>query len=135
MRTEDSDLYPTDYSIIFALDDDEVVGVARGEVVRDGFNERFGAFDLLPLPQGMLHELAVVPDARRRGVGRLLVREFASRISSQGCTHVALMVDQSTQWEDRVKFFESCGFYSLIEGSDDDLLGAEIKTLLHVMTT
>ncbi|MEU4674797.1 GNAT family N-acetyltransferase, partial [Amycolatopsis sp. NPDC023774] len=96
------------------------------------FNERFGPFELLPVPQAMLDKVAVVPDAQGRGVGRLLVREFAAGMSSRGCTHVALMVDQSTPWEGRVKFFASCGFRSLIEGSDDDLLGAEITALRGV---
>ncbi|WP_432854872.1 GNAT family N-acetyltransferase [Amycolatopsis sp. CA-161197] len=118
--------------IVFAFDCDAVVGVAQGHMVRHGFNERFGPFELLPVPQAMLDKVAVVPDAQGRGVGRLLVREFAAGMLSRGCTHVALMVDQSTPWEGRVKFFASCGFRSLIEGSDDDLLGAEITALRGV---
>jgi GNAT superfamily N-acetyltransferase len=118
---------------VFVFDGDEAVGVAQGHVVRDGFNERFGPFESLPVPQSMLDKVAVLPAAQGRGLGRLLVREFATGMSSKwGATHVALLVDQSTEWENRVKFFESCGFSSLIEGSDDDLLGAEISTLLRV---
>lgn len=116
--------------IVFALDGNVAVGVAHGHLARDGFNERFGPYASLPGPQAMLDRIAVLPDRQGCGIGRLLLREFAVGMLEWGCTHVALMVDQSTPWEKRVKFFESCGFRSLIEDSDDDLLGIEIATLL-----
>ncbi|MFE0023391.1 GNAT family N-acetyltransferase [Amycolatopsis sp. NPDC059021] len=119
--------------VLLAVDEGRVLGVAVGHPTTTPFDDsfgRFGRFASLPVPQAWLDVIAVLPTARRRGAGRLLVRVFADIMSSRGCTHVVLKVDQATSWEARVAFFESCGF-SLLEGGDDDLRGAEITTLLE----
>ncbi|MFK0244607.1 GNAT family N-acetyltransferase [Amycolatopsis azurea] len=126
----------SDESTVFAYDGDDPVGIAQGRVVRNGFEACFGHFEFLPRPQAMLDKLAVLPGVQGHGVGRLLIREFAARMLLNECaTHVALWVDQATPWEGRVKFFESCGFSSLHEGSDrgEELppFGAEIASLVE----
>lgn len=134
MYTDERTPFLNDDLVLFAFDDDELVGVALGRLAKGGFTEWFGHFESLPIPQGILDKLAVVPKAQGRGVGRALVREFAAGLTSHGCTHLALTVDQSTPWEERVKFFESCGFYSLREDTNHEALGAAIKTLLEIQT-
>ncbi|WIX83047.1 class I SAM-dependent methyltransferase [Amycolatopsis carbonis] len=54
-----------------------------------------------------------------------------TKMFRHGCTHVAVMVDRSTDTRARVAFFEACGFASLIPSVPDDLLGAEITTVLE----
>lgn len=132
MRTDPMPRHRSGNPAVFAFEGEEALGVALGHVSREGFNERFGEFASLPGPQAMLDKLAVVPAARGRGIGQLLVREFAAGVAERRCTHVALLIDQSTPAGERVGFFLSCGFRSLIEGSADDLFGAEIATLLGV---
>lgn len=48
------------------------------------------------VPEGWINWLGVVPDARRRGVGRLLVRELARAVEEGRGTHLAALVERGT---------------------------------------
>jgi GNAT superfamily N-acetyltransferase len=59
---------------------------ARGEDGIVGFAQAM-------LPEGWINWLGVVPDARRRGVGRLLIAEVARRVREARGTHLAALVE------------------------------------------
>ena len=45
------------------------------------------------LPEGWINWLGVHPDARRRGIGRLLVAELARQVAEARGTHLAALVE------------------------------------------
>ena len=49
------------------------------------------------LPEGWINWLGVHPDARRRGIGRLLVAELARRVAEARGTHLAALVEADTR--------------------------------------
>jgi len=58
--------------------------------------------------RGWIYYLGVAPDRRRRGIGRLLVRESERRLAAFGCPKVNLMVRESN---DAVRaFYERLGY-------------------------
>ncbi|NGY63417.1 GNAT family N-acetyltransferase [Lentzea sp. NEAU-D13] len=109
----------------------QVVGIVHARFNLETYNNRFGELEGLPRPQCMLDKIAVLPTARRSGVGKLLMRETATEAQRYGCSHLALMVDWSTELRDRVEFFKACGLRSLVSGRDDDLFGADLETVLR----
>ncbi|MGH9775558.1 MAG: ribosomal protein S18-alanine N-acetyltransferase [Candidatus Acidiferrales bacterium] len=53
--------------------------------------------------------LAVVPSARRRGVGRELMAHATARAMSSGLSQIFLEVRESN--DAAIRFYEACGFY------------------------
>jgi ribosomal protein S18 acetylase RimI-like enzyme len=58
--------------------------------------------------RGWIHHLAVTPSARRRGLGRRLMREAESGLRELGCPKVNLQVRATNQ--SVVAFYESLGY-------------------------
>jgi ribosomal protein S18 acetylase RimI-like enzyme len=48
------------------------------------------------LPEGWINWLGVHPDARRRGIGRLLVAALARQVAEARGTHLAALVEVDT---------------------------------------
>lgn len=48
------------------------------------------------LPEGWINWMGVVPDARRRGIGRLLVADLARQVRDARGTHLAALVEVDT---------------------------------------
>jgi len=63
--------------------------VARDEAGLLGFAQAM-------VPEGWINWLGVVPDARRRGIGRLLVAEVARQVREARGTHLAALVEVDT---------------------------------------
>lgn len=59
------------------------------------------------LPEGWINWLGVHPDARRRGIGRLLVAELARRVAEARGTHLAALVEADG---DGQAFLRALGF-------------------------
>ena len=59
------------------------------------------------LPEGWINWLGVHPDARRRGIARLLVAELARRVAEARGTHLAAQVEADT---DGQAFLRALGF-------------------------
>ena len=59
-------------------------------------------------PVGELTELFVLPEARRMGVGRALVRAMIERLRGEGATEIRLL----TGWDNHAAqaLYEQCGF-------------------------
>lgn len=83
-----------------------------------------------PGPQAWGNWIVVAPDARGRGVGRLLIRVFVMEARQRGCTFFAAMVSWADDPTGRVGFFRSCGLRDLVPGTPDDIVGASIADIL-----
>jgi ribosomal protein S18 acetylase RimI-like enzyme len=59
------------------------------------------------IPEGWINWLGVAPDARRRGIGRLLVGELARQVREARGTHLAALVEADT---DGQSFLRALGF-------------------------
>ena len=59
------------------------------------------------LPEGWINWLGVAPEARRRGIGRLLVAELARRVGEARGTHLAALVEADS---DGQAFLRALGF-------------------------
>jgi GNAT superfamily N-acetyltransferase len=70
--------------------------------------DRLIGFAQATMPQGWINWLGVVPDERRRGVGRALVAELVSMARDRKGTHLACLVDT----ESGMAFFRSLKFTS-----------------------
>jgi ribosomal protein S18 acetylase RimI-like enzyme len=59
------------------------------------------------VPEGWINWLGVAPDARRRGIGRLLVGELAREVRTARGTHLAALVEADG---DGQAFLRALGF-------------------------
>lgn len=73
---------------------------ARGERGLQGFAQAM-------LPEGWINWLGVAPEARRRGIGRLLMADLARRVREARGTHLAAMVEVDTPGQ---AFLQALGF-------------------------
>lgn len=69
--------------VLFAIDNDRAVGVAT-------CFELFSTFQVKPFIN--IHDFAVSPDYRRRGVGRAMMQEVVAIAKEKGCCKVTLEV-------------------------------------------
>ena len=96
--------------VLLALVDDERVGVAVCFVGLSTFRAR---------PLLNIHDLAVLPQHRGRGVGRALLRAAEERARQKGCCRLTLEVrDDNTSAR---ALYRRCGF-------DDSMLGSSVAT-------
>jgi ribosomal protein S18 acetylase RimI-like enzyme len=65
--------------------------------------------------RGWINYLAVAPEYRRNGYGRLIMAEVEKRIKSKGCPKINLQVRAANT--DVIKFYQSLGY------ADDDVIG------------
>jgi len=84
----------TDHIALLAEDGGEAVGTVYANLASPHFGFVFGLYTR--------------PEARRRGVGRALMREIAAILRDEGRAHVLLSVD--TPNEDARAFYERLGF-------------------------
>jgi GNAT superfamily N-acetyltransferase len=59
------------------------------------------------LPEGWINWMGVVPDARRRGIGTLLMADVAKQVRDRRGTHLAALVEVDTPGQ---AFLGSLGF-------------------------
>ncbi len=59
------------------------------------------------VPEGWINWLGVAPDARRRGIGRLLVADLARQVGEARGTHLAAVVEADG---DGQAFLRALGF-------------------------
>jgi ribosomal protein S18 acetylase RimI-like enzyme len=78
----------------------DVMLAAREEGALRGFAQAM-------LPEGWINWLGVHPDARRRGIGRLLVAEVARQVGEARGTHLAALVEADG---DGQAFLRALGF-------------------------
>jgi ribosomal protein S18 acetylase RimI-like enzyme len=71
--------------------------------------------------RGSLYRLAVLPDHRRRGIARALVREGERRLAALGCRRIALVALSDS--EDAVAFWAAAGYEA------DERITRFVKTL------
>jgi len=71
--------------------------------------------------RGSLYRLAVLPDHRRRGIARALVREGEARLAALGCRKIALVA--LSEREDAVGFWAAAGY------EPDERITRFVKTL------
>ena len=58
--------------------------------------------------RGWVYYLAVAPEWRRRGLGRMLLQDIESRLAKRGCFRISLQVRRSNQ--QIIGFYASCGY-------------------------
>ena len=63
-------------------------------VAKDG--DRIMGFAQAMLPEGWINWLGVVPEARRQGLGSVLVAELAKAVTAARGTHLAALIEQGT---------------------------------------
>lgn len=80
-------------SVILAADESSVVGYGSISVIDDVAD---------------LHRIAVLPDARRRGLGRELLEELLAKAAALGATRVVLEVAATN--EAAIGLYETFGF-------------------------
>lgn len=61
-------------------------------------------------PYGIIPEMYVVPGARSKGVGKLLIDRAAEIGRERGWSRIDVTGPESPAWERTVRFYESCGF-------------------------
>jgi ribosomal protein S18 acetylase RimI-like enzyme len=99
----------TNHLALLAEEDGEPVGTVYANLASPHFGFVFGLYTR--------------PVARRRGVGRALMREIAAILRAEGRAHVLLSVD--TPNEDARVFYERLGFADaarMLRADVDDLL-------------
>ncbi len=120
---------PADWpSWIAVCDACGVVALLEGE-----FDDYFGARHAPaehPAPQAFVAGLFVARGHRRRGVGRLLLQQFAAEARDAGYTFLTLIADHGDGLADRVEFFRQCGLASLTPEDPDVAFGAPVISLL-----
>ena len=101
----------TDHVALVAEDGDSVVGTVYANATSPDFGYVFGLYTR--------------PEARRRGIGRALMRAIAVVLRDRECRYVVLNVD--TPNENARMFYEPLGFEDAARmlRADVDLLGAE----------
>lgn len=109
-----------------------VVGAVQARFNQEYDEELFGEFSGLPGLQCYVEKTAVLPSAQGSSVGTLLMHETTQEARRRRCTHLALRIDWTTEWESRVRFFKHCGLRSLVPEHGDDLYGADVETILQV---
>ena len=114
--------HPTCF-VLLALDDRRAVGVA---VCFFGFS----TFQARPLLN--IHDLAVVPESRGKGIGRALLSEVEKHAREQGCCKLTLEVQDDNQRARRL--YESCGFADFVVG-DADVTRFLSKSLPQISTS
>ena len=70
-------------------------------------DDRLRGFAQAMVPEGWINWLGVAPDARRRGIGRLLVADLARQVAEARGTHLAAVVEADG---DGQAFLRSLGF-------------------------
>ena len=88
-------------AILVADDNGDVIGYAYAAV--EGYD-----YMSLRGPAGVLHDIIVDPEYRRRGVGRLLLRATLEELKSRGAPRVVLSTAERNEVAQRL--FESAGF-------------------------
>ncbi len=86
--------------LLVATDDDELIGSVMGVIC----NELYG--DCKPFL--VIENMIVDQNARRNGVGKLLLEELESRAKKRNCTQMILVTEADR--EDAVGFYENNGF-------------------------
>ena len=90
-----------DVAVLVADDDGDVIGYAYAAV--EGYD-----YMALRGPAGVLHDVIVDPEHRRRGVGRLLLDAALAYLKSRGAPRVVLSTAE--QNEPAQRLFGSAGF-------------------------
>ncbi|MFB9179924.1 GNAT family N-acetyltransferase [Dactylosporangium sucinum] len=91
--------------------DGKIDGVLTGSFDADFADSRdFCSFDLPSAPHALLDRVHVRESARGTGVGRALVKIFASEASVRGCSFIGGFIDQSSEATARRLFFERLAF-------------------------
>lgn len=99
------------------------------------YSERLGVSEYTA-PQGWIYTLAVREGERREGIGTALIRHFVETAQSKGCAFVAFTVDESDDEqliEGRMRFFQACGFYVLVDDDRGSAMGAPVTDVLRVL--
>ncbi|XPP25639.1 MAG: GNAT family N-acetyltransferase [Leucobacter sp.] len=73
-------------------------------------NREFSDFTLPPLPHALLTRVHVRHAARKHGVGRALVAEFAAEAVEHRCGFIGGLLDRTSDPTGRRAFFERLGF-------------------------
>ena len=82
-----------DELLLVAEDEDNVVGTAMG-----GYDGH----------RGWIYSLAILPDYRRKGFGKHLLKELERKLAARGCLKVNLQVRETNS--EVIAFYKSCGF-------------------------
>ncbi|MFD6094720.1 GNAT family N-acetyltransferase [Nocardiopsis flavescens] len=107
-----------EYAIFVAEDfDGRLIGWIEGET--DSNYAGPGTDPAHPEPHGNGLYLVVNASARRKGVGRALIRAFAQACSDAGCTWMFILPDENNGVEGRLAFFKTLGFVDLAPDDDD----------------
>jgi len=85
-----------------------LVGIINGKIVATVMGGYEGH-------RGWINYLAVDPEHRNNGYGRLIMREVEKRIQAKGCPKINLQIRESN--EAVIKFYKSLGY------SDDSVIG------------
>jgi len=85
-----------------------LVGIINGKVVTTVMGGYEGH-------RGWINYLAVDPEHRKKGYGRLIMREVETRIRAKGCPKINLQVRATN--DGVIKFYQSLGY------SDDNVIG------------
>jgi ribosomal protein S18 acetylase RimI-like enzyme len=90
-----------DAVILVAARGDEILGYAYGSIEERDWNMLLDA-------HGALHDVFVASEARRAGLGRMLVRAMVARLEEKGAPRVVLST--MVQNEPAQALFRHCGF-------------------------
>jgi len=101
----------------------------RVRVAVDSGGRRLGFSVVLPVRDGRceLDDLFVEPDSMRRGVGRLLVRDVATRAAAAGASHVDVIANPNA-----LGFYERLGFETI--GQASTRFGSAPRMSLDLLT-
>lgn len=125
------ELFRTVEALAWIADSENVTAPRYDELIRGGAsfvaeaeNGRLIGFVCAEILEGDLHihELAVVLDFQRRGIGRLLVEESAAWASERGLSALTLTTFRSLAWNER--FYKKIGFGTLLQSNLEPYLAS-----------
>lgn len=117
---------------LIAWREDRIDGLLTGTFRHDFSDNRdFGGLDLPQSPHALLTRMHVRHAARRHGIGRALVAQFATEANEHGCNFIGGYLDRTSDKTGRRAFFEHLGF--TISGFDS--FGARPAEVLALSAT
>ena len=88
-----------------------------------------GFIDYTPVRTGYVHLCGIHPDFRRRGVGRVLYRDFMARCEAEGCVRMKAIAAHGN--EGSIRFHEALGWDAL---EVDDYAGPGRRRVVFTRT-